>query len=70
MTKDYGGNINIISGANMKQRRFERLTAPQLIRNVPEFYGPQKLIITYGQMAEQGTHHTQPTNNHLYFMFV
>jgi hypothetical protein len=48
MTKEYGGNINIMSGANMKQSPFERLTAPQLIRNVPAFYGPKILIITHG----------------------
>ena len=29
MTKEYGGNINIMSGANMKQSPFERLTAHQ-----------------------------------------
>jgi len=38
MTKEYGGNINIMSGANMQQSPFERLIAPQLIRNVPTFY--------------------------------
>jgi hypothetical protein len=48
MTKEYGGNISIMSGANMKESPFERLIAPQLIRNVPAFYGHHMLIIRDG----------------------
>jgi hypothetical protein len=48
MTEEYGGDINIKSGANMKQGPFERLIARQLIRNVPAFYAPQMLIVTHG----------------------